>query len=365
MKKAIILIAVCSMVVACSSEKKKNTTDPIENLISYLDGKKTDQTHRTVTYEGGSVLKTKVEYYCIAPKWESLKPEEIKNFTKEQLDDIKEGEEIVDSCLRAFRWGCSFARQCYHKENHVLDKDTVLFALALAAMDGERIELKGVGSYEDYSVGYKAARAATMQVKANKQWFDIRVEYITRDEKGREAPFSDRPLKDFLKNTTEEIDGMKIYETYYEYTFDDFTGNPALMAGLHDGNGSFDGKATGHLYVVPESHAKEVFEALKLTILNDYVGLNPNQKFTITIRDNEVFVGEAIDGDKCSSTQPNYPKGIMGKLSVDGHFYMLVIDQFIGAYAEPNHWHHVLSIKDHKAEYIPDVHKPNKDGWID
>ena len=104
---------------------------------------------------------------------------------------------------------------------------------------------------------------------------------------------------------------------------------------------------------------------MKLTVLNDYVGLNPNQRFTITIRDNEVFVGEPIDGDKCSSTQPNYPKGIMGKLSVDGHFYMLVIDQFIGAYAEPIHWHHILSIKDHKAEFIPDVHKPNKDGWID
>lgn len=44
---------------------------------------------------------------------------------------------------------------------------------------------------------------------------------------------------------------------------------------------------------------------------------------------------------------------------------MLVIDQSIGAFAGPIHWHHILSIKDHKTEYFPGAHQPDKDGWID
>ncbi|MBQ9191789.1 MAG: hypothetical protein IJ142_10440 [Bacteroidaceae bacterium] len=365
MKKTISIIVLCCLMAACASEKRANADDPIENLISFLDSKKYDLHHKKKQYEGGSVLKTKVEYFCLALKPDALEPEELKGLTKEQLEDLKEEEEIVDSCLRAFRWGCSFAHQCYHKEKHVLDKDTVLYALALDGLDGERIELTGINSYEDYSVGYKAARAATLRVKADKRRAELGVEYIIREEKGKEMPFNDRALKDFIKRITAEIDSVKVYEVSYEYTREDFQGNPTLMAGIYDENGSLDGKASGHLYVVPESHAKEVFEALKIIVVNDYVGLNPNQKFFITIDGDKVSVGEGIESDKCSSTQANHHKGIMGKLSLDGHFYMLVIDQFIGAYAEPIHWHHILSIKDHKVEYIPGAHQPNKDGWID
>ena len=137
------------------------------------------------------------------------------------------------------------------------------------------------------------------------------------------------------------------------------------MAGISDENWSYNGKTTGHLYAVPASHAKEVFDALKFTAKNDYVGLNSNQNFRIIIKDDKICVCEPTESSTISSTEPTYLKGILGKLSLDGHFYMLVTDQSIGAYGYPIHWHHVLRIKDHKVEYIPNAHKPNKDGWID
>ena len=53
-------------------------------------------------------------------------------------------------------------------------------------------------------------------------------------------------------------------------------------------------------------------------------------------------------------------------MSVDGHFYILVLDETIGTFALPRCWKHIIRIKDHKEELIPGSHeKPNKDGWID
>ena len=372
MKRSIFFLSLlCSMMVACTSEKETVKGNPIENLISYLDEQNVEQTHAEVVYEGGDVLETKVKYWIYA-----YPPEEMEKVKKNPeideksktilLKEISLSHEMLDSCLRAFRWGCSVARQCYHKENHVLDRDTVIYALALEPLEGEKIELQGEGSYEGNGIKYQAARAATLRLKSNKYGTNMQIEYVNRESQSfGKQPFDDRVLKDFIKWVTEEIDSVKVYETSYEYTREDFQGNPNLMAGFPDKNWSFDGKTTGHLYAVPASHAKEVFDALKFRAKNDYVGLNPNQNFCITINDNEICVCEPIEFGTTSSTEPTSHKGIMGKLSVDGHFYMLVIDQIIGAYGEPTDWHHVLRIKDHKVEYIPNAHKPNKDGWID
>lgn len=167
MKKALFLLVASALLGSCGSEKT-GSSDPIENLVSYLDSKDFDQTHKRTRYEGGSILKTNMEYYCIVATPEALKSKDYQDLPKERLQEQMENIEIQDSCLRAFRWGCTFARHCYHKESHVLDKDTVVYALALDGMDGERIELQGVGSYEDYFVGFKAARAATLKVKGTK-----------------------------------------------------------------------------------------------------------------------------------------------------------------------------------------------------
>ena len=247
----------------------------------------------------------------------------------------------------------------------MLDKDTVIYALALEPLEGEKIELQGEDSYEGLGIKYQAARATTLHYTGDKEYADITIDYVNREAKGKMEPFDDRPLKDFIKWVTEEIDSVKVYETSYEYTHEDYQGNPPLVAGSPDENWSWNGKTTGHLYAVPASHAKEVFNALKFRAENDYVDLNPNQHFSITIDDDMIVVCEPIEFGTASSTEPTYHKGIYGNLSVDGHFYMLVIDQSIGALGEPIDWHHVLRIKDHKVEYIPNAHKPNKDGWID
>lgn len=372
MKRSIFFLSLlCSLMVACTSEKETVKGNPIENLISYLDEQDVEQTHAEIVYEGGDVLETSMKFWIRAAtpkaieklrKDPEIEEKRIKEFEEKNTQELQ----FIDSCLNAFRWGCSFARQCYHKENHVLDKDTVIYALALEPLEGEKIELQGEGSYEGNGIKYQAARAATLHFKGDKEYYDMSVEYVNRERQSlKKEPFDDRALKDFIKWVTEEIDSVKVYETSYEYTEEDFHGNPCLVAGFPDENWSFNGKTIGHLYAVPASHAKEVFNALKSRAENDYVGLNPNQNFRITIKDDKICVCEPIEFATTSSTEPTCHKGILGKLSLDGHFYMLVIDQSIGAYGEPIHWHHVLRIKDHKVEYIPNAHKPNKDGWID
>ena len=372
MKRSIFFLSLlCSMIVACSTEKEVTNGNPIENLLSYLDEQDVKETHPKIIYTGGNILETKIKYWFdyYSPKemkkvWKDPEIEEKAKADCQKRND--HNREMADSCLRAFRWGCTLARQCYHKENHVLDKDTIIYALALEPLEGEKIELEGVNSYEGNNIGYKAASTATLRLKGTKYSTDIEIDYVSRESQSSpKEPFDDRALRDFIKWVKEEVDSVKTYDVSYEYTHEDFQGNPPLLAGLFDENGSFDGKTTGHLYAVPASHAKEVFESLKFTAKNDYVGLNPNQNFRITIDDNDICICEPIELGTTSSTQPTYHKGILGKLSVDGHFYMLVIDQSIGAIAEPIDWHHVLRIKDHKVEYIPNAHKPNKDGWID
>ena len=369
-RKLFFFSLLCSMMVACTTEKETVKGNPIENLMSYLDEQDVELTHAKIIYQGGDVLETSMKFWINAAT-----PKAIEKLKKDpEIDEkrIKEVEEantrkrqVIDSCLNAFRWGCSVASHCYHKENHVLDKDTVIYALALEPLEGEKIELQGEDSYEGLGIKYQAARATTLHYTGDKEYADITIDYVNREAKGKMEPFDDRPLKDFIKWVTEEIDSVKVYETSYEYTHEDYQGNPPLVAGFPDENWSFDGKTTGHLYAVPASHAKEVFDALKFRAKNDYVDLNPNQHFSITIDDDMIVVCEPIEFGTASSTEPTYHKGIYGKLSVDGHFYMLVMDQSIGALGEPIDWHHVLRIKDHKVEYIPNAHKPNKDGWID
>ena len=329
MKKALFLLVASALLGSCASEKT-GSSDPIENLVSYLDSKDFDQTHKRTRYEGGSILKTNTEYYCIVATPEALKSKDYQDLPKERLQEQMENIEIQDSCLRAFRWGCTFARHCYHKESHVLDKDTVVYALALDGMDGERIELQGVGSYEDYFVGFKAARAATLKVKGTKQYSEWQMQYITREEKGREAPFNMRPLTDFIKNLVENVDSVKVYETSYEVTHEDFGGNPSLVGeAAPDEEHTWSGKTTGHLYVVPESAAKDVEEGLRFCVTNDYLGMNPNQKFFIQIDEKGLVIGRN-EPLTFSINETVKHQSLYAERSVDGHFYILVLDETQG-----------------------------------
>lgn len=363
MKKALFLLVACTQLCACTSENM-SSSDPIENLVSYLDSKDYAVTHKRIRYEGGAILKTKTEYYGVGATPEALKSKEYQNLPKERLQEQQENIEIQDSCLRAFRWGCSFARQCYHKENRMLDKDTVVYALALDGMDGERIELEGADSYQDYSVGFRAARAATLKVNGAKQYSQWQMQYITREEKGREIPFNMRPLNDFIKKLMENVDSVKVYETSYEITHEDLGGNPSLVGEFApDEEGTYSGKTTGHLYVVPEKSAKDVEEGLRFCVKNDYLGLNPNQKFFITMDEKGLVIGRN-DPLTFRINETVKHQSLYAERSVDGHFYILVLDETTGAYCLPRCWKHIIRIKDHKEYFVPGGHKPNKDGWI-
>lgn len=364
MKKTIFLLVTSTLLGACASENT-SSSDPIENLVSYLDSKGYDQTHKRIRYEGGAVLKTNIEYYGWFTTPEALKSKEYKDLPKDRLQLQLNEADIQDSCLRAFRWGCTFARQCYHKENHVLDKDTVLYALALDGMDGERIELEGVGSYQDFFVGYKAARAATLRVRSTKNFSEWGMQYITREEKGREEPFNMRPLNDFIKRMMENVDSVKVYETSYEVTHEDFGGNPSLVGECApDEEHTYNGKTTGHLYVVPESAAKDVEEGLWFCVKNDYLGLNPNQQFFLVMSDHELVVGKSSP-ETFSINKTVKHQLLYAQKSCDGHFYILVLDETTGAFCIPRCWKHIIQIKDHKEYLLPGAHEPNKDGWLE
>ena len=53
MKKALFLLVACTLLCACASENM-SSSDPIENLISYLDSKDYAVTHKRIRYEGGA-----------------------------------------------------------------------------------------------------------------------------------------------------------------------------------------------------------------------------------------------------------------------------------------------------------------------
>ena len=352
MKKALFILTATVLLGACASENT-SSSDPIENLVSYLDSKGYDQTHKRIRYEGGAVLKTNIEYYGLFTTPEALKSKEYKDLPNEHLQLQQDEAEIQDSCLRAFRWGCTIARQCYHKENHVLDKDTVLYALALDGMDGERIELEGVGSYQDYFVGYKAARAATLRVKGAKDYSEWQMQYITREEKGQEEPFNMRPLTDFIKRMIENVDSVKVYETSYEVTHEDWDGNPSLVGeAAPDEEHTFCGKTTGHLYVIPEASADDVEKGLRICVTNDYLGLNPNQQFFIDMSDHELVVGNNKPMT-FSINETVKHQSLYAQKSHDGHFYILVLDETTGAFCIPRCWKHIIQIKDHKECATP------------
>ena len=135
-RSTFFLLLISSMIASCTPEKEaQQTDDPIENLIYFLDKQGEQDVIKCEQYEGGSILR-KGAYYSINYSNPNL-------VSKWQREHDKGSYLAADSSLRAFAWGCSHARQCYHKESHVADKDSIVYALALDPMEGERIELYG------------------------------------------------------------------------------------------------------------------------------------------------------------------------------------------------------------------------------
>lgn len=351
MKRSILFLLLLSgIMAACTSDKKSQSTgDPIEDLIYFLDKQEKPYVTKVERYKGGDILTTETHYSinaCTQKYWEE------KNQQRRNVEL-----EIADSCLTAFSWGCRKARQCYHKENHVMNRDSVVYALALDAMDGERIELQGANNNYGYFARFKAARAATMNYQGDNKLVFVHVEYITRDAKGKAEPFDNRPIDDFIKQTVETTDSMKAYDVSYELTAEDYEGNPSLVSeSYYDEECTLYSKSKGRLYVIPASKAKSVFESLEFMARNEYIGLHPNQEFVVYRNPSAITVCRNDKEDYPYSTKrPYLHKSIRGYMPLkNGRFYILVLDETIGAFALPWEWHKVLRIKDHKVEYIPE-----------
>ncbi|MBP5323192.1 MAG: hypothetical protein J6Y84_05285 [Bacteroidaceae bacterium] len=358
MKRTIPILILCILLGACAPHSKSNTSDPIENLVDYLDKQGQEYVFRHEWYEGGSFLKTRISYsiHCI-----QTKASDGKKMYPEIQVMMRRKEELIDSCFSAFRWGCSFAQQCYHKENHVLGKDSVLYALALDGLDGEKTELEGTGNYEYWNVGYKAARAATLRYNGSKEIKDLQMDYIIRESTSGEAPFDMQPLVYFINKKVEQCDSVEVYNTSYEYTAEDWQDFGTLLG---EASPAFDysreGKTTGHLYVFPPSIARSVHDELKQRIMNHYIRSNPQQTFSIsmyqTYSDPSVWflkIKGKFDWQPYLLKKTYKHQSLQAAMS-DNRYYILVLDETEGAYAIPSDWMHTLRIKDHKAERIPE-----------
>ncbi len=350
MKHSIFFLSLlCGMTACCTHEKEnKQTGDPIENLIYYLDKQGEHDVTKCEQYEGGSILR-KAAYYSINYSNPNL-------VTKWQRKHDNGSYLAADSSLRAFSWGCSGARQCYHKESHVADKDSVVYALALDPMEGERIELYGKDSYH---AQFKAARAATLTYEGDREHTFVCVEYITREEKGEAEPYDEQPIIDFINKEVELTDSLKTYEVSYEFTAEDYQkrwGNqPFVAESYYDEEHTLYSKSTGHLYVIPVSKAKSMFHELQFMAKDKYILSHPNQEFRINTTPRSVIIRiNDLKDWPYKSKNTNRHKSLHSFLSdMDGHFYILVIDETIGAFTLPGEWYKVLRVKDHKIEYIP------------
>ena len=360
MKKAIFLLIASGLMIACASDNttKKPTNDPIEKLVAYLDEQDNNNAHYRVEYEGGRCLK-KTENFFIS----GYKPtHNIKTMRKEGRERTRICLEIIDSCFRAFSWGCSSALHCYHKEVHKLDKDSVLYALGLDVLEGEKMNLEGQGGdYEYYNVHYNGARAATMRYTADKESYTMDIDYITREETGKEAePLDMKPIMDFIKKKMAESDSVQVYEVSYECSGDDCDQIP-FCAGSKASADSCGGITTGHLYVFPPTHAEkkatQIAQEFVERMKNAYINSRPNQTFWIDIFNNGIIDCMMIreENPVYSNTEPVPVKHVYAEMALDGRFCILIIDSILGDYFIPHAWKYVLRLKDHKLEYLPGV----------
>ncbi|MBP5753713.1 MAG: hypothetical protein J6W60_12795 [Treponema sp.] len=361
MKKSFFPLLICGLIIACAPDNTaKKTNDPIENLIAYLDEREDQYARRTIEYEGGRYLKTTVSYFLVANAPATVAVS--RSGLREAEKTFRAREEVIDSCFRAFRWGCSSARQCYHKENHVLDKDTVLYALGLDVLDGEKMELEGVGVNEYYMAQYKAARAATMKYRADKETTSATIDYITREETGKEEePFDMTPVLDYIKKAVAATDSVQVYETSYECSAEDWDTANALWL-ITGKDRSRDGITKGHLYVFPKAESQHIQYELTAYVKDNYLNKHTrcNQKFCLRMY--HVFTGDML-------VLLPYPL-MMGEIksnllysgmSQDGKFHILVIDEVNGAFLLPSGWKHIIRFQDHKPEYIPGTE--NREYW--
>ena len=364
MKHSIFFLSLlCSMMIACTSKKEsKPTGDPIEDLIAYLDENPSLDSN-TKTYQGGQVFTTIFEYGVAKPKGDPVKY--IEEDGKKIPWDLTREVEIWDYTMNAIQKACSVARQCYHKESHTRNRDTIYYAIAMEAMEGERIQ--GIDFTSEYpnsvfhGVHFKAGRALTFQATADDEWYNGNLEYITRSEGKAEQPFDVQFLVHNLNFLDKFIDSVKVYDVSYEYTkeeyqeaYDSFMNTSVIPMYYFYGDTIFQPQVTGKLYVVPEENAKKVGKWLEEHIMLDYVKAQPHARFSVMFQEGKGW-NTILNGK--GSEYNTHLRAIQDR---DDRYYILFLEKVQGCYLIPSDWMHMLRIKDHKAEYIPGYEPPTR-----
>lgn len=362
MKRSIFFLSLlCSMTVACTSKKEaKSTGDPIEDLVAYLDENPSLDSD-TKTYQGGQVFTTIFEYNLAKPKGDPVKY--IEEDGKKIPWDLTREVEIWDHTMNAIQEACSVARQCYHKESHARNRDTIYYAIAMEAMEGERIQ--GIDFTATYPNGvfhgerFKAGRALTFQAFGDDEWYSGDLEYITRSEGKPEQPFDVQFLVHNLNFLDKFIDSVKVYDVSYEYTkeeyqeaYDSPMNTSAIPMYYFLGDTIFQPRVTGKLYVVPKENAKKVGKWLQEHIMGDYVKAQPHTKFSVMFQEGKGW-NTILNGKG-----PEYNTHLRAIQDRDGRYNILFLEKVQGCYLIPDNWSHILSVKDHKVEYVPG-YKPN------
>ena len=368
MKRSILFLLLLSgIMAACTSDKKSQSTgDPIEDLMTYLDENSPDRS-TTRSYYGGKVFTTRLEYRIGSPKGEPVRYEMYKG--QKVKWDLRQDVEIWDSTMRAIHAACGTARQCYHKESHARDKDTVYYALALEAMEGERISQYDIKEEYDCNVvfqgvRFRAGRAFVFHGTGDEEWNNARMEYITRSEEGEQKPFDVQFLASDINILGKHIDSLKVYDVSYEYTKEDFqkawesldyTDTVMAMCPVLE-DSIFNPVVSGKLYVVPKAQAQKAGELLKQWIMTNYVKAQRNTLFSATFQEgmgwNTLFYGTGDDYNTHLRAHANDSDG--------GDYKILFLEKVPkGTYCIPYNWANVLRVKDGKVEYIPG-HKPQK-----
>ena len=358
MKKTIFLLITSSLMVACTSDNvtKEPTNDPIENLIAYLDENPILDSN-VKRYQGGQVFTTIFEYNICKPKGSPVKY--IERDGRKSRWDLSKNVEVWDYTMQALQTACSLARQCYHRESHARNRDTIYYALAMEAMEGERIQgMDFTAVYPSsvfHGVRFQAGRALTFQAMGDDEWYNAELEFITRSEGKPEQPFDVQYLAHDLDFLDKYVDSLKVYDVSYEYTEEDYQRTYDSNSVMTDilpmnyfyGDTIFQPRVTGKLYVVPRKDAEKIGKWLEEHIMGSYVKAQPHTRFSVLFQEgkgwNTILNGKGAEYN-------THLRAIMDEKS--GCYTILFLEKTQGCYCIPLDWRHILRIKDNKAETI-------------
>lgn len=374
MKRSIILLPLIgSLMTACTDgnvHQHEGSQFPIEldkNPITDLlyDLEKNGEGRFTWNFEGGEYLKSKATYYdteFYEKPGGAIEPTEKKRAERERI-------------RQAFDRASETGIKSYHTEQHLNGTDTVLYAVALKELSGEKSSLRK--DFENdkikyYNLQYDAAQVATLRFNSSPSIYNLNVEYITKLPTGKSRkPFTLKYLKNELESYA-QMDSVKTYNVHYKYTDEEILRSDSLRVhSIADHWGerrqnletrTWDGETRGHLYVVSPGLADLVGKGMKQKVMSYCLGFQTNESFNLNMYEipSDSDGKESGSGDWGLSVRSrtyrwDEPFEVMHIQydHFDGRLFILVIDQVEGAYALPGNWQYCISAVDGKRTYIP------------